>query len=78
MAGAATQTGDGWTVQFIRIDGEDMLHGGFETRGDAEYYGQCHWAGPQGRGIAGVNVRAHALDDWEPVSAASVCGGVRL
>lgn len=78
MAQAAAGKEDGWTVQFVRSDGELTLHGGFQNRGDAEYYGQCLWAGPQGRGIAGVNVREHSRGAWLPVSPASVCGAVRL
>jgi hypothetical protein len=78
VAHAASGEEDGWTVQFTRSDGERTLRGGFGNRGDAEYYGQCLWAGPQGRGIAEVSVRAHPRDVWLPVSPASVCGAVRL
>jgi hypothetical protein len=78
VAHAAAGTEGGWTVQFVRSDGERTLHGGFQNRGDAEYYGQCFWASPQGRGIAEVNVRAHPRDAWLPVPPASVCGAVRL
>lgn len=78
MAHAAAGKEDGWTLQFIRSDGERTLHGGFGSRGDAEHYGQCLWAGPQGRGITGVNVREHSQDEWDPVMPASVCGAVRI
>jgi hypothetical protein len=78
VARATAESEDGWTVQFVRADGRRSLQGGFRTRGDAEYYGQCLWAGPQGRGITEVGVRAHPRDAWQPVQAASVCGGVRL
>lgn len=78
MARATAESEDGWTVQFVGADGGRTLQGGFRTRGDAEYYGQCLWAGPQGRGIAEVSVRAHARDGWQEVQPASVCGGVRL
>ena len=77
VAHAAAGTGDGWTVQFIRSDGE-TLHGGFGSRADAEYHGQCLWAGPQGRGVTGVYIREHAQGAWLPVLPASVCGATRL
>ena len=71
---------ENWTVEFIRADGEmaPPTMGGFASVADAEYYGQCLWAGPQGRGITGVNVREHSQDDWDPVMPASVCGAVRI
>jgi hypothetical protein len=73
----AGRTGE-WTVEFIRHDGEKAhLVGGFASVGDAEYYGQCLWAGPQGRGIVEVRVRQEPRGEWRPVQPASVCGGVR-
>jgi hypothetical protein len=69
-----------WTVEFIRADGEIALpvRGGFATVGDAEYFGQCLWASPAGRGVAEVRVRRAPLGEWQLVEPASVCGGVRL
>jgi hypothetical protein len=74
---------ENWTVEFIRADGEDShtvvsAMGGFATRGDAEYYGQCLWAGPQGRGVKEVRVRREPRGEWRTVAPASVCGAVRI
>ena len=44
---------ESWIVEFIRADGENahLVQGGFASVGDAEFYGQCLWASPQGRGV---------------------------
>ena len=76
------ETGRGaenWAVEFIRTDGEGTsVQDGFANRGDAEYFGQCLWASPRGRGIEQVRVRRLPRGQWQPVPPASVCGGVRL
>jgi len=71
---------ENWTVEFIRADGEmaPPTMGGFASVADAEYYGQCLWAGPQGRGVREVRVRREPWGEWRMVLPASVCGGVRL
>jgi hypothetical protein len=71
---------ENWTVEFIRADGAHALvgTGGFATVSDAEYYGQCLWASPQGRGVKEVRVRQEPLGEWRKVQPASVCGAVRL
>jgi len=76
-----TQESENWAVEFIRTDGEKQsqsVEDGFSTRGDAEYYGQCTWASPGGRGIEQVRVRQLPRGPWLPVAPASVCGGIRL
>ena len=68
-----------WAVEFIQAGGEERsVRDGFQTRGDAEYFGQCTWAGPGGRGIEAVRVRQLPRGPWQPVPPASVCGAVRL
>ena len=79
-----TQESENWAVEFIRAGGEDQdqsvesVEDGFTSRGDAEYYGQCTWASPGGRGIQQVRVRQLPRGPWLPVAPASVCGGIRL
>lgn len=74
-----TQQSENWAVEFIQADGEERaVHDGFATRDDAEYFGQCTWAGPGGRGIGEVRVRQLPRGPWQPVAPASVCGGIRL
>lgn|GEM_PF-2699441 len=76
-----TQESENWAVEFIRTDGENQnqsVEDGFSSRGDAEYYGQCTWASPGGRGIEQVRVRQLPRGPWLPVAPASVCGGIRL
>jgi len=75
----STQGSENWAVEFIRTDGEDQpVEEVFSSRGDAEYYGQCAWASPGGRGIEQVRVRQLPRGPWLPVAPASVCGGIRL
>ena len=71
---------ENWEVGFIRSDGEEpnVVRDGFRTRDDAEYFGQCRWAGPEGRGVSAVRVRSLPGGPWQAVIPASVCGGVRL
>jgi hypothetical protein len=77
-----TQEPENWAVEFIRPGGDHgekrSVEEGFATRGDAEYYGQCTWASPGGRGIEQVRVRQLPRGPWLPVTPASVCGGIRL
>lgn len=74
-----TQESENWAVEFIRADGEDQsVEDGFASQDDAEYYGQCTWASPGGRGIEQVRVRQLPRGPWLPVAPASVCGGIRL
>ena len=44
----------------------------------AEYFGQCEWAGPGGRGVGEVRIRQLPRGQWHPVEPASVCGAIRL
>ncbi|GAA2038967.1 hypothetical protein GCM10009839_45880 [Catenulispora yoronensis] len=75
----STQGLENWAVEFIQADGEKRsVREGFATQGDAEYFGQCTWAGPNGRGIEEVRVRQLPRGNWQAVSPASVCGGIRL
>jgi hypothetical protein len=71
---------ESWIVEFIRADGENahLVQGGFASVGDAEFYGQCLWASPQGRGVQQVRVRREPRGEWRLVQPASVCGVVRL
>lgn len=74
-----TQGSENWAVEFIRTDGEEQsVEDGFASQGDAEYYGQCTWASPGGRGIEQVRVRQLPRGPWLPVAPASVCGATRL
>jgi hypothetical protein len=75
-----SQHSENWAVGFIRADGEKSfdVREGFDSRGDAEYFGQCQWAGPAGRNIEEVRVRRLPAGHWQAVPPASVCGGVRL
>jgi hypothetical protein len=74
-----TQESENWAVELIRTDGEKQsVEDGFTSQGDAEYYGQCTWASPGGRGIEQVRVRQLPRGPWLPVAPASVCGGIRL
>ena len=74
-----TEGAENWAVEFIRVGGEDSsVEEGFATRGDAEYHGQCTWAGPGGRGVEQVRVRQLPQGQWQAVAPASVCGAVRL
>ena len=74
-----TQESENWAVEFIRADGEKQpVDESFASRGDAEYFGQCTWSSPGGRGIEAVRVRQLPRGPWLPVAPASVCGGIRL
>jgi hypothetical protein len=74
-----TQESENWAVEFIQTDGDQRsVEDGFATRGDAEYYGQCAWSSPGGRGIEQVRVRQLPRGPWLSVAPASVCGGIRL
>lgn len=74
-----TQQSENWAVEFTQADGElRSVRDGFSTRDDAEYFGQCAWAGPGGRGIEQVRVRQLPRGPWQAVAPASVCGGIRL
>ena len=74
-----TQGSESWAVEFILDSGEKQsVQEDFATRGDAEYFGQCTWASPGGRGIEQVRVRQLPRGQWHPVAPASVCGGIRL
>jgi hypothetical protein len=77
-----------WLLRYTRggADGPSYsLHPvPFETRDDAEYEGCCHWGAPAGRGVEALHIQAVPVggepdeNAWEPVAAASTCGGVRL
>jgi hypothetical protein len=74
-----TQESENWAVEFIRTDGDNQsVEDGFTSQGDAEYYGQCTWASPGGRGVEQVRVRLLPRGPWLPVAPASVCGAIRL
>jgi len=81
---AAANDDEGWAVLIIGTTSASggrasrTQHEGFACRGDAEHFGQCHWAGPEGRGVADVQVRKLPQGQWLPVMPASVCGGTRL
>jgi len=74
-----TQGSENWAVEFIQADGEKReTRDGFASRDDAEYFGQCEWAGPGGRGVGEVRIRQLPRGQWHPVEPASVCGAIRL